>query len=390
MASQPTPMRPEGASSVAGPGTGCVVRILEGRLAGKEFALPDREAVHIGHALANDLVLRGSGTRDTMLQLRRDGETAMLRVLGGKVELLGRTLAEGEEAILPAYLPFRIGEFVLAHGVRGGGRWDEAARVAATPCAAPVHPLPTPSLADRLVRLGRERLSQAGRGVSIPRFGLACASILLLIVAAVSAGLAISERRSRPENFEERLAAQGLSGLDVTASPAGGLIVSGIVAGEEQLATLRKLAGEASIPVRLDVTPTAALADRAAEVLQAQGLEARVEAEGGARHGLLVTAGYVPADRQEELRALLKRDLPGLTAVTFRTNDAMGDNALQAFFSSAGRGVATLVEDPAHIVTADGTRWFPGAVLPTGHRLISIGDNTIRLEKDGRMENVHL
>lgn len=367
-----------------------VVRIVEGRLAGKEFMLPEHEAVHIGHGFANDMVLRGAGTRDTMLRLQCHGETATLRVLGGKAELLGRTLEEGDEAILPAYLPFRIGEFVLAYGEQGDPRWEEAARVAATPCAAPLHPLPSPSLADRLFRIGRERLSGAGRVIAAPRLALACASILLLALAAGSAATAIGERRARPESFEDRLAAEGLSGLRVTGNPAGGLIVSGIVADEGQMAALRKLAGETGIPVRIDVTPTAALADAAAEVLQAQGVRGRVEADRAMPRGLLISAAYLPVDRQEDLRALLKRDLPGLRAVTFRTDDALGDNALQAFFGSAGRGLATLVEDPGHIVTADGTRWFPGAVLPTGHRLISIGNNAVRLEKDGRVEDVHL
>jgi type III secretion protein D len=114
-----------------------VLRIVDGRLAGKEFALEDGQRVCIGHALANDVVLRGSGTRNTVVELRLHGEVASLRVLGGTAELLGRSLNEGEEAQLPAYLPFRIGEFVLAHGASGSARWDGAVEVAASPCLAP-------------------------------------------------------------------------------------------------------------------------------------------------------------------------------------------------------------------------------------------------------------
>ena len=52
------------------------------------------------------------------------------------------------------------------------------------------------------------------------------------------------------------------------------------------------------------------------------------------------------------------------------------------------RTVATIVADPAHIVTADGSHWFPGATLPTGHHLVSVTPNAVTFEKDGRMERI--
>jgi type III secretion system YscD/HrpQ family protein len=367
-----------------------VLRIVDGRLAGKEFALEDGQRVCIGHALANDVVLRGSGTRNTVVELRVQDGAASLRVLGGGAELLGRTLAEGEEAQLPAYLPFRIGEFVLAHGASGSERWDSAVQVASSPCLTPVLPLPAPKLTDRLVRIGRERLAAFEGRFDTPRLAVIAVSVVLLGGAALTLSQSISERRTDPVNFEERLAAENFPGLKVTRNAAGGLIVSGVVAGEPQMARLQALVADAGVPVALDVTPTIALADAATSVLEAQGVDGKAEPAPGDALGVLVAAPFLPQDRQQDLRELLMRDVPGLAHVTFRVDDSRGGNPLQAFFGSGATGIATLVENPAHIVTADGTRWFPGAVLPTGHRLVSVGADTVRLEKDGRMEDVHL
>lgn len=370
--------------------TAYVLRIVDGRLAGKEFALDDGQRVCIGHALANDVVLRGSGTRNTVVELRVQDGAASLRVLGGSAELLGRTLAEGEEAQLPAYLPFRIGEFVLAHGASGSDRWDGAAQVAASPCLTPIAPLPAPNLGDRIVRVGRARLAALEGRFDTTRVAIIALSVALLGGAGLMLNQSIAAHRTDPVSFEERLAAENFPGLKVTRNAAGGLIVSGVVAGEPQLARLQAMVADAGVPVALDVTPTAALAAAVTEVLEAQGVPGKAEPAPGNAHGVLVAAPFMPQDRQQDLREMLQRDVPGLASVTFRIDDSRGGNPLQSFFGTGETGIATLVENPAHIVTADGTRWFPGAVLPTGHRLVSIGAASVRLEKDGRMEDVHL
>jgi len=41
--------------------------------------------------------------------------------------------------------------------------------------------------------------------------------------------------------------------------------------------------------------------------------------------------------------------------------------------------------DPAYLVTADGTRYFEGALLPTGHRIASIKAQEVMLDLDGAM-----
>jgi type III secretion protein D len=49
-----------------------------------------------------------------------------------------------------------------------------------------------------------------------------------------------------------------------------------------------------------------------------------------------------------------------------------------------GKRVTSIVPgDPAYVVTADGTRYFEGALLPTGHRVAAIRDREVLLERNG-------
>ena len=46
--------------------------------------------------------------------------------------------------------------------------------------------------------------------------------------------------------------------------------------------------------------------------------------------------------------------------------------------------------DPAYLVTADGARYFIGAMLPTGHRITQIEHNRVTLERDGQRSTLTL
>lgn len=365
-----------------------VLRIVGGRLAGKEYALTSGARLRIGHALASDVVLRGAGTRDACVELRVEADAAVVHVVSGRIELLGRPLEVGEEAMLPAYLPFRFGEFLVAHGAAGSPRWAEAERMGEGRCAAPVAPLPVPRLGDRLLANARAEAARVVERFGVRRLALGAVSAVLLTAAVQPVGALIADRAHSPEALAETLEQGGFHGLKVGADPVGGLIVHGAVARDGDLARLRTLVATRDVPVVLDVTSSAALATAAADVLQAQGVQAKAAPAGVG--GIVITAAYMPADRQEHLRKLLSNDVPGLQRVAFRTDDALGDNPLQSYFARSGAGLATVVEDPGYIATADGSRWFPGATLPTGHKLVAIAEGRVRFEKDGRFEDIRL
>ena len=109
-------------------------------------------------------------------------------------------------------------------------------------------------------------------------------------------------------------------------------------------------------------------------------------------HSYLYSRVAVPLQRGglelEPQGLLLRKDLPAVRQVGFRVDDSLDASPLQSFFTQSGAGLATIVADPAHIVTADGSHWFPGATLPTGHHLVSVAPNAVTFEKDGRMERI--
>lgn len=364
-----------------------VLRILSGRLAGKAFPLDGRQRLCIGHGLANDVVLRGTGTRDCTVELQLSGTNATLGVIAGRVELLGRMLEAGEQAILPHYLPFRLGEYLVAHGARLSPRWDDAEALADAPPGTPVGQLRPPSLHGRALSLAHRWAGGIDR--RMVRIGMALGCVALVAFAATEPlGRLIAGGTADKGALQHDLQQAGFSAVSVKAAPGGGLSVTGVVRDEAELGRLRALAADRAPDTLVDAETSQSLAAGATDILQQQGVAARVASP---TPGLLaVSAGYMPADRQDALRSLLRHDLPAIRQVAFRIDDALSASPLQAFFTRSGAGLATVVGNPAHIVTADGSRWFPGATLPTGHRLVTVSPTSVTFEKDGRAEQITL
>jgi type III secretion protein D len=85
----------------------------------------------------------------------------------------------------------------------------------------------------------------------------------------------------------------------------------------------------------------------------------------------------------EEVRSTARRDVPGLTALDVH-NTVPSAQGRPVIVDDPGKRVASIVQgDPPYIVTVDGTRYFEGALLPSGHRIAGIAEKQVLLEFNG-------
>jgi len=55
-----------------------------------------------------------------------------------------------------------------------------------------------------------------------------------------------------------------------------------------------------------------------------------------------------------------------------------------------GKRIASLItSEPAYLVTADGSRYFVGALLPSGHRVARINPGSVTLELHGQQTTLN-
>ncbi|KQT35017.1 hypothetical protein ASG29_02470 [Sphingomonas sp. Leaf412] len=365
-----------------------VLRILNGRLAGTEQALPAGGAVSIGHAFWHDVVVRDPATKGIAIDLSLGAEgAAQATVLEGEAELLGSTVPAGETAIVPAYVPFAIGGVAMAWGDRDSDRWEEATGlVAAVPAAAAA----PPSARDHALALAGRAGEGATRVLTRPRIALAAGAIgvIALASAAVPVVDALHLRGTPAQRVERALAGSGIAGLSAQEDEATGAVnVTGVVTNDRQRAKAVSVMRDTGIAGNVAVLTSADLARSAADVARMNGIQAVARPIGRTAVELRVTP--LAPDQEQKLAQAVRGDVRALTRLALRDDLPPVEAVPLRTVQDATKKVSTVVGgEPSFIQTVDGARYFPGAVMPSGHRLIAIQGNDVVFEKSGRQTRV--
>lgn len=364
-----------------------VLRVLSGRSEGAEHRLPERRKLLIGHSFESDIVLRDKSTLGCSLRLTTCGRRGALEVLSGNICVLGRHLNEGEQLTLEPYLPVRIGDIHFALGGDSELRWAEVDEMLAEDAKQTLElaeEAPPTDLSERLeLRTQPVRREVAGFSLKPARMAVIGAGLLTVAGGAYFGASMLAPTPPTPRDIRAELAPLGMSGVSVERSPTtGDIAIVGLVKDGDDLAQLREWADEHHPNIIIGVATISEAAEAATNLLVAQNVDAEARPQGA--RSLIIESPFLPKDRQQELTALLQKDLPRVKSFTFNASAERGETDLAYFFNAPGYGAASFVAgDPGFIVTEDGTRWFAGASLPTGHTIIEIGDSSVTVEREG-------
>jgi type III secretion protein D len=139
----------------------------------------------------------------------------------------------------------------------------------------------------------------------------------------------------------------------------------------------------ASAPVAVEVTVDEALAREVTEVFRVNGVAVQAEVTGPGR--IAAQASERDADRLARAEEVVRRDVRGLEQLAVRNTAKPLPPPPPPVIDDPNKRIASLVPgDPAYLVTADGARYFVGAMLPTGHRITRIEHASVTLERDGQ------
>lgn len=365
-----------------------VLRILNGRLAGTEKQLPASGAVSIGHQFWHDVVIRDPATKGIAvdLALAPDG-AAQATVLEGEAELLGSIVPAGGTAIVPSYVPFAIGGVAMAWGDVESERWGEATGLVAATPAPP--PLP-PSARDHALAFASRARDEAAGLFTRARVTVVTGAVGLLVLASATVPVvdALNLRGTPAQRTERALADAGLNGLSAYEDKATGIVnVTGVVGNEAQRAKAAATIRDLGLAGNVAVLTSADLARSAVDVARVNGLQAVAKPIGRTAVELRVTP--LAPDQEQRLAQAVRSDVRALTSLSLRDDLPPTEATPLASVQDATKKVSTVVGgDPAYIQTVDGARYFPGAVMPSGHRLVAIQGNAVLFEKSGRETRV--
>jgi type III secretion protein D len=338
------------------------LQVLQGRLKGARCALQHGRPTTVGAGPDNDIVLPASDIGSGRVSLSLQRLRLTVRVLQGEAVFDGQSRPAGSETTVPLHTPVQLGLATVAVCATATGR------SAATPPA-------------RSFPWGR-----------VPRGGwLAVGAVLFAgslggLAAGSSAQDVVADPRQTASTLESAFHEAGFDDLRVRPDDRGALHVTGYLQTAAQRAAAATMLRQTGLPGRLDVGVNAVLAAAVQEVFRAHHVAARAVLEGPGQ----VTVHTQEADtpRLQQIASRARQDVPGLRSLDLRNvppapaSDLSHESPFQT--PDPGKRIAAIVPgDAAYIVTADGSRYFEGAVMPSGQRIAAIRAGEVQLERDG-------
>jgi len=360
-----------------------VLKVLAGRARGASASLDDGEPVDLGHGFDADIVLRDPSAKGIRARLTAREDAADLDILEGRAEMLGHVLAAPSRAVLPFYVPLLIGDNAVAIGLEGSPRWAEAERLLTTAPPGAAH-----DLADLDHDYGETIARRLfDRGVAIVRGtphlvpGLVFGAALACVTYAAANAPIWNGHHASASQVHALLREEGYGALAVKPGEGDKLVIAGVLNREADKDRLRQIVDAREVPARIEVQTSESLAQNVEDVFMANGLAATARPNGLARVQVQVTG---PAEEVAKVRNVALTDVRGLRALDISRADGGGDRFGKVFDEGPGKRVVSVVGGEAgYVATADGARYFAGAMLPTGDRIVAVESQAVTVEKGG-------
>lgn len=353
------------------------LRVLEGPQGGARAPLAATTPCVIaaqpdGAGEGADIVLREEQLPAARVRVRAELPQATIEVLQGQVQLGDKTVAAGEQAEWPMHSPLKIGHSVVAFGRACVDDWSAApSSLPAGESMAESKPAPLP-----LLRRAEVWLASMGGAVL-----LACVGALWMAhVAAAPAAAPVTDPAAA---LATALRASEFAALEIRRTADGRITLRGRLATQLQRTQLDTwLAGIHQSPT-IEVWVDEAVAHEVTEVFRVNGVSVRSQQAGPGR--IAVEAAEPDAERLNRAAEVVRRDVRGLVALDVRNTAKPAPPPAPPVSDDPGKRIASLVPgETAYLVTADGSRYFLGAMLPSGHRVVQIARGSLTLELNGQ------
>ena len=350
------------------------LRVLDGAQRGGSVAVRSGVALSISGAWNSDVVLRSDGIADSGVELTLDAGAVELLARQGRVCVNGAQVPLGKRIRVPLYTPIVIGDTPVALGELGASAWaplfgqDGAGTATSAEANA--------SAGDASARRHwPRRLATAGGALAAVSL-----SMLALAVVVAAGPRTAAQEASRAQAL---LHSAGFSGVAVKPGESGELVVNGYLETAGERAHVERLLAGEGLSARFAVWVNEHVASAVREVYRLHGVTAEVAAtEPG-----VVSVHTREADTAalQRVQATARRDVAGLTQLVAANQAPAREPSPVPALDDPGKRISAIVGgEPPYLITVDGAHYFAGALLPTGHRIVSIEPREVRLEREGQ------
>lgn len=356
-----------------------ILRVNSGVSAGQSFELPALDTLLCGSALDNDILIANADHYDWQVSVHRQSSEIRLRVLRGTVVIDDAEVTSGQEFMVRENTIITAGPSTFSlHVPMRTQMQDKGGTIKTT----------IPMLAKR-VSEGEELTRKLLYGFSIVCVVLGVMSAMY----AVTGSLILVNADTNPSNssnFMEVIGTSELNHLEVEQiEESNRFAVQGTLKSREQKILLQQMAKTSNAVLELDVRIDDLIAESIEDIFRVNGIPANADVlpDGEVK----IHTRTAEQAKLEELRQKIRSDLPSLTQFEIiNTEPPIVKPKKKTGFTPSPEKRITLISAGrnAYIMTEDKSRYFVGALLPSGHLVEAINEGEVIVSKNGTTERL--
>jgi type III secretion protein D len=349
--------------------------VLTGEQTGARRLLDNNAQFSISGKMDTDVVFRDPSIMDERINLTTLNNEVFIEVLSGNIEVQGEVVNQGTQIKLPEYSKVKIGETTFSYGRKKHSSWHEIIDYVS-------------QYEITNIRGSKNLLNTRARLL-----------LLLVILTFVLVGAIIYSNILKNQNSDFNmfdvnninsvLIEKGFETLTVERTQSGEYLIKGFLMTNRERSALENIVDEYQIPARLELTTGDQIAREVSDLYRVNGIDVDVKTIGPGT--AIVTTSFPDTKRLDRVKSLALQEIPSLTSLEteyFNTNQE-DKQELVANYDKKDKRI-TMVVDGArpYIMTADQSKYYIGALLPTGHKVIEIQNQTVMIEKEGKISTL--
>jgi type III secretion protein D len=350
--------------------------IIAGEQVGARAALQDNYSVTLSGNNDTDVVLRDARIDNERLKITTKNDKTFIESLAGTFELDGKIVEQGKKLRLNEYEKVKVGGTVFVYTRETSAPWQEILnRVKLNANKKTDKPF---------LQIVSQYRSNVIYSLTV---------LIIMLIVAMSTVMTLPDssdhiNMSSTDNINSLLIENGFETLQVNKMASGIFSISGFIMSFKERAQLEQLIDNNNLQAILDLKVGDQLAIEVRELYRVNGIEVQASA---IQPGNVKIIGYaVRAEELERIRDVALDQIADIKNIVIDyaepTNDEKNIGS-EMIYNDADKRITMVIDgDPAFIMTSDQSKYYIGALLPTGYKIVDIIDQQVIIEKKGKQK----
>lgn len=358
----------------------CYLQVESGISTGATFNLQPEESLTCGSEISNDVIIGAHEQKDWQISVLQRKNVVQLKVLSGTVTLDDDVIQPGQKIDVQENTLVTSGNSSFSLNFPQDS--TDTFTAEATQKAAIDLPY--------IYHLTERR--------DISRHMLYAFSIAFVVAGVMSAMYAVTgslilvnaDTNRTTNNFMDVVKESELGHLEVRQIEGSNrYTVDGTLNSREENILLNRMAKESNAELVLNLRINDLLSESVEDIFRVNGLQATTEVQPNGE--VKIFTQTTELSKLEQLREKIRKDLPTVARFEIiNTEPAITKPEKKGSFVPSPDKRITLISagEKAYIMTEDQSRYFIGALLPSGHLIEAIKEGTVIVSKNGKTDRL--